>query len=215
MSTSKRDENSEYMKMFEVETPQVPVVVLISGNGSNLQQLIDNCHGKSMLIKAVISDQAHAYGLQRAEKVGIKTIILEQDLEERRSEYCDRLGDIISICDPRMIIMVGFMKILTPNIVERYRGKMFNLHPSLLPAYKGLHTHQRVLDDDAPMHGMSIHMVSEELDSGAILFRRGFPIHRSHETAESLEKKVHTLEHEYTYLVLDIIARYIAATEGV
>lgn len=213
MAASDR-ESAEYMKMFDIEQPRLPVVVLISGDGSNLQKIIDNCHGKAMDIKAVISDQPHAYGLKRAEEAGIPTVVLEQDLDERRSEYCERLGDIISVYDPRMVIMLGFMKILTPNIVGRYKGRMFNLHPSILPAYKGLHTHQRVLNDDAPMHGMSIHMVSEDLDSGPILFRRGFTVH-SDDTVESLEKRVHELEHEHTFTTLETIARYIAATEGV
>ncbi len=196
---------------------KLPIVVFISGNGSNLQRVIDECHGHSVDIRAVISDNRYAYGLQRAGQAGIPGLCIEQGIDELRKDYCDRLIEVVDNYMPRMILFLGFMKIVTPNFVQAYPNMIFNLHPSLLPDFPGTNTHQRVLEATAvgevAMHGITIHMVDEGLDSGPIMFQRGFMIN-PRMTAENLERRVHDMEHEYVPIAVEILSQYIAATQG-
>lgn len=184
-----------------------PIVVLISGNGSNLQAIIDKCHVPGDVeIKAVISDQPGAYGLHRALQAGIKAGVHKQVEGEPRDGYCFILADIIEDFEPELIVLAGFMKLLSPCFIDRFPNKIINIHPSLLPKYKGLHTHRRVLEAGDKEHGITIHWVTEELDSGPIIVQRRFPI-MSDDTEETLEQKVHLLEHIWYPWVVSRIAR--------
>lgn len=149
------------------------VVVLISGSGSNLQALIDASSETDgqFRIGAVISNCKDAYGLQRAAKAGIETRIVGHDEHENREQYDQALMAAINAYDPDLIALAGFMRILTDDFVRRYRGRLLNIHPSLLPKYKGLHTHRRAIEAGDPLHGASVHFVTEELDGGPIIMQ--------------------------------------------
>ncbi|RDL43835.1 phosphoribosylglycinamide formyltransferase [Marinomonas piezotolerans] len=173
-----------------------PVVVLISGSGSNLQALIDqSLQGVLNIdIRAVISNKASAYGLQRAEQSGIATHALSHKDFETREAFDQALATVIDSYQPKLIILAGFMRILSEDFTRRYEGMMLNIHPSLLPKFKGLNTHQRAIDAKESEHGVSVHFVSAELDAGAVVLQASTAIDEN-ETAESLANKVHTLEH--------------------
>ncbi len=173
-----------------------PVVVLISGSGSNLQALIDqSLQGVLDIdIRAVISNKASAYGLQRAEQSGIATHALSHKDFETREAFDQALATVIDSYQPKLIILAGFMRILSEDFTRKYEGMMLNIHPSLLPKFKGLNTHQRAIDAKESEHGVSVHFVSAELDAGAVVLQASTAIDEN-ETADSLANKVHTLEH--------------------
>ena len=174
----------------------IRLVVLISGNGSNLQAIIDSIASKQLsaeIIK-VISNKADAYGLQRAEKAGIPQQVLAYTNFSSREEYDQALSQIIDKQQPDLIILAGFMRILSQQFVEKYNNKMLNVHPSLLPKFKGLNTHQRALDAGEKEHGCSVHFVTPELDDGPVILQARVKI-KSDDTAETLADKVHEQEH--------------------
>ena len=144
------------------------VVVLLSGTGSNLQALIDSTRtGDSPVrIRAVISNRADAYGLQRAREAGIDTRVLDHKAFDGREAFDAALMEQIDTFNPQLVVLAGFMRILSAGFVRHYQGRLFNIHPSLLPKYKGLHTHQRALEAGDTEHGCSVHFVTEELDGG-------------------------------------------------
>jgi phosphoribosylglycinamide formyltransferase-1 len=173
------------------------VVVLISGSGSNLQALIDSCqNGESPAsICAVISNRADAYGLTRAKNAGIPTAVLDHKQYAGREAFDDALMQVIDSHQPDLVVLAGFMRILTAGFVRRYQGRLLNIHPSLLPRHKGLHTHQRALDEGDPEHGCSVHFVSEELDGGPVVVQAVLRV-AADDTAQSLAERVHHLEHQ-------------------
>lgn len=171
------------------------VVVLISGSGSNLQALIDSLgEGNPTRICAVISNRAEALGLQRAQAVGIATHVV------RHSDFADReafdaaLMEIIDTHEPQLVVLAGFMRILTAGFVRRYQGRLLNIHPSLLPKYKGLDTHRRALEAGDLEHGCSVHFVTEELDGGPVAIQAAFTIDPD-ESIDTLTSRVHAAEH--------------------
>ena len=177
------------------EATRFPLVVLISGSGSNLQALIDaSQRDLPVEIRAVISNRADAYGLERARKAGIPTEVLSHKGYPDRDSYDAALQRLIDGYEPRLVVLAGFMRILTPGLVRHYEGRMFNIHPSLLPAYRGLHTHQRVLDAGDRTHGASVHFVTEELDSGPVIIQARVPV-LADDTAEALAARVLEKEH--------------------
>ncbi|REG84158.1 phosphoribosylglycinamide formyltransferase [Marinomonas pollencensis] len=173
-----------------------PIVVLISGSGSNLQALIDqSLQGKlDITISAVVSNKADAFGLERARKAGIPTHVLDHKSFASREEFDQSLQEVIDQYQPKLVVLAGFMRILTDSFTRHYEGRMLNIHPSLLPKYKGLNTHQRAIDASDKEHGVSVHFVSAELDAGAVIVQARTQI-EAQETAESLATKVHQLEH--------------------
>ncbi|WP_067097302.1 phosphoribosylglycinamide formyltransferase [Marinomonas atlantica] len=173
-----------------------PVVVLISGSGSNLQALIDqSLQGDLDIdIKAVISNKASAYGLERASNADIATHALDHKQFESREAFDQALMTLIDQYQPKLVVLAGFMRILTEDFTRHYEGRMLNIHPSLLPKYKGLNTHQRAIDAGETEHGVSVHFVTSELDAGSVVLQASTLI-SSDETADSLAKKVHSLEH--------------------
>lgn len=175
---------------------QCNVVVLISGSGSNLQALIDSIahDGNPARISAVISNRADAYGLQRAQNAGIATQVLDHKQFDGREAFDAALIEAIDAYNPQLVVLAGFMRILTPGFVRHYAGRLLNIHPSLLPKYKGLHTHQRALEAGDSEHGCSVHFVTEELDGGPLVVQAVIPV-QSDDSPASLAQRVHAQEH--------------------
>ncbi|PRY63914.1 formyltetrahydrofolate-dependent phosphoribosylglycinamide formyltransferase [Vreelandella songnenensis] len=172
------------------------VVVLISGSGSNLQALIDaQTHDRlGGEIVAVISNEHDAYGLKRAHEAGIEAVALPHREYDSRDAYDGALIKVIERHEPDLIVLAGFMRILTPRFVQRFLGRMLNIHPSLLPAYQGLNTHARALADGVASHGCSVHFVTEELDGGPVVLQAELAV-TADDTVETLKEKVHAREH--------------------
>jgi len=171
------------------------IVVLISGSGSNLQALIDSLDADNPArICAVVSNRAEAFGLQRAQAAGIATHVV------RHKDYADReafdaaLMDIIDTHQPNLVVLAGFMRILTPGFVRHFQGRLLNIHPSLLPKYKGLDTHRRALDAGDCEHGCSVHFVTEELDGGPVAIQAAFTVEPG-DSIDKLTERVHAAEH--------------------
>ncbi|WP_095078412.1 phosphoribosylglycinamide formyltransferase [Pseudomonas sp. Irchel s3h17] len=173
------------------------VVVLLSGTGSNLQALIDDAQNadNSVRIRAVISNRADAYGLQRARDAGIDTRALDHKAFEGREAFDAALIELIDAFQPKLVVLAGFMRILSAGFVRHYQGRLLNIHPSLLPKYKGLHTHQRALEAGDTEHGCSVHFVTEELDGGPLVVQAVIPV-ELHDSPQSLAQRVHTCEHQ-------------------
>lgn len=172
------------------------IVVLISGSGSNLQAIIDAVDAGEIQgeIMAVISNKAEAYGLERAQKHGIShCVISHKDFADRES-FDSALQTQIDSCSPDIVVLAGFMRILTDGFVSHFLGKLINIHPSLLPKFKGLDTHQRAIEAGEAYHGASVHFVTPELDGGPVIVQSPVPIIDG-ETVDSLQAKVHTVEH--------------------
>ncbi|WP_263141207.1 phosphoribosylglycinamide formyltransferase [Pseudomonas sp. RIT-PI-AD] len=172
------------------------VVVLISGSGSNLQALIDRIADDAIpaRIGAVISNRAEAYGLKRAQQAGIDTLVLDHKAFDGREAFDAALIRAIDEREADLVVLAGFMRILTPAFVRHFSGRLLNIHPSLLPKHKGLHTHQRALDAGDREHGCSVHFVTEELDGGPSVVQAVIPVHPD-DTPESLAQRVHVQEH--------------------
>ncbi|MDM9652707.1 phosphoribosylglycinamide formyltransferase [Pseudomonas wenzhouensis] len=183
------------------------VVVLISGSGSNLQALIDSIAHDSnpARIAAVICNRADAYGLQRAKQAGIATELLDHKQFDGREAFDTALIQAIDAHQPDLVVLAGFMRILTPGFVQHYAGRLLNIHPSLLPKHKGLHTHQRALEAGDSEHGCSVHFVTEELDGGPRVIQAVLPV-MADDTAESLASRVHQQEH----LIYPLAVRWFA-----
>ena len=179
------------------------LVVLISGSGSNLQAIIDTIESGQLKaeITAVISNRPDAYGLARAQQHGIPVISLDHKQFASRELFDLQLQAEIESLRPDFIVLAGYMRILTTQFIDAFFPKILNIHPSLLPKYQGLNTHQRVLDNNDNFHGVSIHVVTPELDSGPIILQGKFSI-KKEDTVASLKGKAHKLEHQMYPLVL-------------
>ncbi|NER62440.1 phosphoribosylglycinamide formyltransferase [Pseudomonas sp. MAFF212428] len=179
--------------------PSTPcdVVVLLSGTGSNLQALIDSTRSgdSPVRIRAVVSNRADAYGLQRASAAGIDTAVLDHKAFDGREAFDAALVELIDGFAPQLVVLAGFMRILSAGFVRHYQGRLLNIHPSLLPKYKGLHTHQRALEAGDREHGCSVHFVTEELDGGPLVVQAVIPV-VSDDTPERLAQRVHSQEHQ-------------------
>lgn len=171
------------------------VVVLISGSGSNLQALIDSTGADNPVnICAVISNRADAYGLTRAKQAGIATCVLDHKQYPDRDSFDQALIQRIDSFNAQLVVLAGFMRILSGGFVRHYAGRLLNIHPSLLPKFKGMHTHQRALDAGESSHGCSVHFVTEELDGGPLVIQAAVPV-LPDDTAQTLAQRVHTEEH--------------------
>ncbi|MDP7526418.1 MAG: phosphoribosylglycinamide formyltransferase [Candidatus Marinimicrobia bacterium] len=170
-------------------------VVLISGGGSNLQSIIDNVSAIDLNIICVISSNADAYGLKRAEKAGIPIAVVDHQLFDSRLTADKKIMKVIDDAKVEVIILAGYMRILSPEFIDKYLGKILNIHPSLLPKFKGLNTHQRAIDAAEKIHGASVHFVTEELDGGPVIAQRSVEID-SIDNAKSLASKVLKKEHD-------------------
>ena len=170
----------------------IKIAVLVSGSGSNLQALIDaNLSGQ---IVGVISNKPQAYALQRAENAGIATAVIEHKQYPHREAFDDVMHQQLLDWDVDLVVLAGFMRILSAKFVSAWEGKMINIHPSLLPHYKGMHTHQRVLNTGDQLHGCTVHYVTAELDAGQALAQGVLKVN-VHDNTASLASRVHVLEH--------------------
>lgn len=177
------------------ERQPLGVVALISGSGSNLQALIDaQLAGLPIQLVAVISNRADAFGLERARRHEIPTEVLSHQAYPDREAYDADLQRLIDRYQPGLVVLAGFMRILTPNFVAHYHGRMLNIHPSLLPKFRGLHTHQRALDAGETEHGASVHFVTAELDGGPLVLQARVPVHPA-DDATTLAARVLEQEH--------------------
>ncbi len=166
------------------------IVVLVSGNGSNLQAILDHIEQGKIdgKVTAVIANKAAAYGLTRAKNANVPAIFIDHKSFEDRHSYDQALITQIDQYQPDLIVLAGFMRILTPEFVEHYHGRMLNIHPSLLPKYKGLDTHQRAIDAGDTEHGASVHFVTPELDGGPVVLQSKVPIFEQQDADELAER---------------------------
>lgn len=198
------------------------IAVLVSGNGSNLQVLIDKQLNNSLNIEivGVISNKETAYALTRAKNANIKTFVIDKDdngKTYKRIEFEQKALDILQELQPDLVILAGFMKILTPFFINGVNHElniaMINLHPSLLPHYKGLDTHKRVLQAGEKYHGCSVHLVTEALDAGAIIAQAVTQV-RHNETNDELQNRIHQLEHTLLPMVVGWFANGLVFFQG-
>ncbi|MDM3870081.1 phosphoribosylglycinamide formyltransferase [Porticoccus sp. W117] len=173
------------------------LVVLISGSGSNLQAFIDSASDGSLggEVAAVISNRPNVLGLERAERAGIPAEVVDHTEFDSREAFDHALAECIDHHQPDIIIMAGFMRILTAQFIRRYQGRMLNIHPSLLPKYPGLHTHQRAIDAGDSEAGATVHFVTEELDGGPPVLQARVPIEAG-DSSDDLAKRVLAYEHQ-------------------
>lgn len=178
-------------------TKKARLVVLISGSGSNLQSFIDACENGSLNaeIGAVISNKVGVKGLERAVQANIPGIVIDHRAFDSREEFDENLADLIESFTPDLVVLAGFMRILTPDFVTRFLGKLINIHPSLLPAYPGLHTHQRAIDAGDKEAGATVHFVTPELDGGPSILQARVPVEDG-DSADSLAGRVLGYEHQ-------------------
>ncbi len=167
------------------------LVVLISGQGRNLQAVIDGISAGRIpaRIAMVISNRSDAAGLERARSAGIATTVLSHRDYPNRETYDAALADAIDRHAPDVVVLAGFMRILTAAFTQRYSGRLLNIHPSLLPRHPGLHTHRQVLADGDAEHGATVHFVTEALDGGPIIIQGGFTV-QAQDDADTLADKV-------------------------
>lgn len=177
--------------------------VLISGNGSNLQAIIDAIAAGRLnaVVSGVISNRPNAYGLERAADAGIEAICLDHTDFDDRASYDAALRAQIEAFGADCVVLAGFMRILTPEFVDAFAGKLVNIHPSLLPKYKGLHTHQRAIDNGDEEHGVSVHFVTPELDGGPVIIQCRVPVFED-DVASDLAERVQEQERRIYPLVL-------------
>ena len=181
--------------------------VFISGNGSNLQAIIDATSNGLIdgQICCVLSNKKEAYGLARAKKANIPTVVIEHLNYENREEFDNALLQSLQKYNPDLIVLAGFMRILTPVFIKPYLGKLINIHPSLLPKYPGLNTHQKVIANKDTEHGVTVHFVDENLDGGPICAQSTMKVESN--DIKTLEKRIHELEHELYPKVIQDFAK--------
>ncbi len=186
---------------------KLSLVVLISGGGSNLQAIIDAIKNNSLdaKIKAVISNQAAAAGLDRAARENITSHIVEHKSYPSRETFDRAMIQLIDAHQADLVVLAGFMRILSKTFIEHYQHRLINIHPSLLPKYKGLNTHQQALRNNDTVHGASVHYVNHELDSGPIVIQSKIPVLTA-DTVKTLAARVLLVEHQIYPTVIQMIA---------
>lgn len=179
------------------------IVVLISGNGSNLQAIIDACEQKRIhgTIRAVFSNKADAFGLERARAAGIPPHALSASQFVSREAFDRELMHEIDAYAPDVVVLAGYMRILSAEFVQHYQGKLLNIHPSLLPKYPGLNTHRQALENGDAEHGTSVHFVTEELDGGPVILQARVPVFDG-DDEDDITARVQAQEHAIYPLVV-------------
>ena len=172
------------------------IVILISGRGSNMRALVERSADAAAgyEVAAVFADQPAAGGLEIARDLGIPTHLIAADATSSRAQYDEQLAAALDRYEPPLIVLAGFMRILSPEFVRRYAGRILNIHPSLLPKYPGLHTHQRAIDAHEEQHGATVHFVTEQLDGGPAVIQGRVRV-EPEDDAQSLAARVQVLEH--------------------
>jgi phosphoribosylglycinamide formyltransferase-1 len=192
------------------------IVILISGRGSNMQAILKvaAAEGWPIQIAAVISNQPTAAGLDVARAAGIATMAVNHRDYPDREQFDAALGEMIDQHSPDLIVLAGFMRILTPGFVNRYFGRLINIHPSLLPSFPGLHTHQQAIDAGVKVHGATVHFVTAELDHGPIIAQAAVPVLDS-DTQDTLAERVLEQEHRiYPQAVQDLMSGALKLVDG-
>lgn len=191
------------------------VGVLVSGRGSNLQALLDACADPAFPaeIVLVISNVPGAYALERAAKAGVPTTIIPHKSFASREAFDAAMDAALRAAGVEIVCLAGFMRLLTTGFVEGWTGRMINIHPSLLPSFKGLHTHQRAIEMGVKLHGCSVHLVTPELDDGPILVQAAVPV-LSTDTPDSLAARVLEQEHKAYPLALRLVAEGRVTVDG-
>jgi phosphoribosylglycinamide formyltransferase-1 len=189
------------------------IVILISGGGSNMAAIVRAARHDGWRerygaqVAAVISNKAGAGGLAFAREQGIATEVVDHKQHATREAFDAQLADTIDRHQPALVVLAGFMRILTPGFVERYAGRLLNIHPSLLPAFPGLHTHQRAIDAGCKFAGATVHQVTAELDHGPILAQAAVPV-LAGDTADTLAARVLSQEHlVYPRAIADLLSK--------
>lgn len=183
------------------------IAVLISGRGSNLQSLIDACAAPAFLgdIAIVVSNVPNAAGLERARAAGLDTRTVDHRTHADRPEFEDALHDVLDQSGTELVCLAGFMRLLTAGFVDRWHDRIINIHPSLLPSYKGLDTHRRVLEDGLRLTGCTVHFVRSDMDAGPIIVQAAVPVH-DNDDEDSLAARVLAAEHRCYPLAVRLIA---------
>ncbi len=181
--------------------------MLISGRGSNLKAILQAIEAGRLhaRVEAVISSRHDAGGLQYAQRAAIDTLVLDGCDYPRREDYDHALQGLIERFKPDLVLLAGFMRILTAGFVRQFRGRLINIHPSLLPQLRGLRTHERAIEQALPMHGASVHFVTEELDSGPVFLQVRVPV-LAEDDAASLAARVLQQEHRLYVQALQLLA---------
>lgn len=193
---------------------QCGVVVLISGNGSNLQALIDTSLTANFKIVAVVSSSPTAFGLERAKQAGISALVIDHCGFPNRVSFDTALISAIDEYQPDLVVLAGFMRILSSVFVQHYAGRILNIHPSLLPNYPGVNTHQRVLQAGDKIHGATVHFVTEELDGGPVIAHAKVAV-IPEDSVQSLAEKVHSKEHSlYPQVVVWFASQRLRMLDG-
>ena len=174
--------------------PRLPIVVLVSGHGSNLQAILDKAPGLGIAVAAVVSDRAEAHALERARRAGVPAVLVDPREHTGREAYDRALTALVAAYTPGLVALAGFMRILGPGFVRHYSGRLLNIHPSLLPKYRGLHTHRKALEAGDIRHGCSVHFVTDELDAGAVIAQAVVPVLPGDDEA-ALRVRVQGVEH--------------------
>jgi len=196
-------------------TEPLPVVILISGRGTNLQALLDETRAGRLPIdiRAVISNNPNAEGLRRAREAGLHTEVVNHRIYSDRAAFDDALHQAIDRHSPRLVVLAGFMRILGHAFIERYAGRLINIHPSLLPKYPGLDTHARALAAGEHEHGASVHFVTSEVDGGPVILQAAVPV-QPDDTPRSLAERVLAQEHRIYPLAIRWFAENRLALHG-
>ena len=192
------------------------IAVLISGNGSNLEALIDACK-KNVIngsIDMIISNNPDAYGIQRAKNHSIDYKIINNNRFKTREDFDRALVEELEDSNPDLVVLAGFMRILTPVMIEAFKNKIINIHPSLFPKYPGLDTHNLVLNNGDLKHGVTIHYVNEVLDGGQIIAQGEISVN-ANETMNELKSRIHSIEHVMLPMVVSMFADETINTEKV
>jgi phosphoribosylglycinamide formyltransferase-1 len=191
------------------------VGVLVSGRGSNLQALIDACADPSFpaAIVRVVSNEATAFALERARKAGIETRVIQHRDYKDRATFDAAIDAALREAGVELVCLAGFMRLLTDRFVESWRDRMINIHPALLPSFKGIHTHERALAAGVKLHGCTVHFVRPAMDEGPILVQGAVPVLRD-DTPETLAGRVLAVEHRAYVHALRLVAEGRVRVKG-
>jgi phosphoribosylglycinamide formyltransferase 1 len=197
------------------ESDKLPIAILLSGRGSNMRAIAERAAASQLPvdIRVVVSDQPKAAGLEIAAALGIPTEVLSPRDFVDRSSYDMALAALVAKYEPQLVVLAGFMRILTPQFIHPFAGRILNIHPSLLPKYRGLHTHRRALEACDTTHGVSVHFVTEELDGGPVIMQACIDV-RADDTEQSLSARVQRQEHTIYAQVIEWFAAGRLSLQG-
>jgi phosphoribosylglycinamide formyltransferase-1 len=189
------------------------IAVLASGGGTNLQAILDKLHGAEVEVVGVASDKADARALERAAAAGIETAVFRAEEHGDRTARDLAIADWLTERDVALVVLAGYMQLLAPEFIERFRGRIVNVHPALLPSFPGLEAVQQALDHGAQITGVTVHFVDEGVDSGPIIFQRPVPVPLNRDLDE-LEETIHATEHALLPEAIRLVAAGRVRVDG-